>query len=691
MASKKSSTLFDAGLTWAERQAKNLSPLASRLRTPLAAKLTIGAAFLVYFVAQFYLSVGPTLVRQTPVEADDAYSYIVKAAAMQAGCFSEGCSAMSSLREQLQNPTDNPEAASIRHREYHRIFYFYHPIHSFALAGLNSAGLTWEHAYDVVWLAGKILIIFAVAYFMLSVWGPSTASLALILLSVTVLQGQGLHAVVPSNLALALALILWAEIYMKSKRLAWVMPVLIILMLLMHPIGRLYGFLILVFALLDTQWPLHRKEAMTIGVSLLLVAIYFILPSLIPSIELAFNPGDFYPGSWDYIGALQESLSVTIRVVTNWAAHWGGFVFVVPFVLLGIICYRQDQKRLILILGLSLAFAAASFFYVVPFYGALGFERAWIVLAILLVGAISQGFVTLAGIVGSELKIKGSIIAKDRKWRVGFALVLGLFLLASAARYLASQSRNYSSTYDSMAHSGESLFNPAQPAMTGGPGRSQTILYMEELSLYYYLSHGALNSQAVYYPAVAGTPDEAKWVLDQTNEFDFIVARNPIYRLPHTPDGFIKLNLQESLTINSTAPFDTETLQIFVGPRSGPVIFTLTLVSGENREDLRVVIPEGNPGWVTLIDEQMRADRIVLRIRQSSQSIEIGGLRFDNSGSNLWPWDQGKSLIFRAADEAETEITFNSNDLIKQLPFHVEIIDDEGASVLARVVEIGDD
>jgi hypothetical protein len=690
MASKRTTTLLDAGLTWVERQLKKLSPFAFSLRTPLATKLTIGVAFLVFFVAQFYLSTGPTLVRLTPVEADDAYSYIVKAAVMQAGCFSEACPALTSLRDQLQSPTNNPEAASIRHREYHRIFYFYHPLHSFFLSGLNSAGLTWEQAYDAVWLTGKILIIFAVAYFTLSIWGPVSGSWALILLSITVLQGQGLHAVVPSNLALALALILCAEIFRRSSRLIWAIPVLIILMLLIHPIGRLYGLLLLVFALLDAQWPQNGKEARAIGFSLLLVAFSFVLPSLIPSIELAFNPRDFYFGSWDYTEAFQESLSVTLGVVKNWAAHWGGFIFVVPFALLGLISYRQDQNRLVLIFGLFLAFAAASFFYVVPFYGALGFERAWVILAIFLVGAIASGFVTSTRIIGSVINNNGPIIVKDGKWRVAFAVVFGLFLLAGAAKYLANQARNYYSTYTDMAFSGESLFNPSQPEMAAGLGPSETILYMEELSLYYYLSHGAFNSQAVYYPAIAGTPDESEWVLGRTNEVDFIVARNPIYRLPHTPAGFIKLSQQESLTIISATPIDSGNLQIFVGHRSEPTFLTLTLVSSETREDVRVLLPEGAVGWVTLLAGQVQADQIVLRVRQTSQAIEIGGLRFDQNSSNLWPWDQGKSLIFRSADETETEIVFNSNVFMKQLPFHLEIVDDQGASILSRVVT-GDD
>lgn len=687
MATKKPVTLFDTGFAWAERQVKNLSLFASRLRSPLAGKLAIGAAFLIYFIGQFYLSAAPTLVRQTPVEADDAYSYIVKAAAMQTGCLSEDCPAMTSLRAQLLSPTDNLEAASIRHREYHRIFYFYHPVHSLILSGLNTAGLTWEQAYDAVWIAGKILIIFAVAHFMLSVWGPSAGSIALIFLSVTVLQGQGLHAVVPGNLALALALILWAEIYKKTARLTWLMPILITLLLLMHPIGRLYGILILAFAVLDTDWPPKRKEAIGIGLSLLLVAFYLGLPSLIPSVELAFNPRDFYPGTWSYTKAFIESVTVTSKVVLNWTAHWGGIIFVIPFVILGLISYRQDQKRLILMFGVLLGFAVASFFYVVPFYGALGFERAWVILAIFLVGAIAQGFFALFMLIGSLLRNKKPVFLKEAKWRAAFVVVLGLFLLFSAGRYWAIQWRNYSSTYDGMAFSGESLFNSEQPAMTNETGPFEAILYMEELSLYYYLSHGALASQAVYYPAVAGTPEEAKWVLDQSADFNFVVARNPIYRLPHTPDGFIKLNLQETVTIISAAPFGAENLQVFIGARSGTIILTLTLVTGEAREDLRVAIPEGDAGWVTLVDEPIPVERIVLRMRQTSEPLEIGGLRFNESSSNLWPWDEGKTLIFRTEAETETEITFSSIDLISQLPFQLEVVDDKGASVLARVVD----
>lgn len=690
MAAKKPVTVFDAAHAWIERQIIDLSPLVSRLGSRRAERIALGAAFLIYFIAQVYLSAGPAILRPTPIEADDTYSYIIEPALIRAGCFPSDCRALDSLHDQLASPSDNIDTASIRHREYHRIFYFYHPLHSFFLYGLKSAGLSWEQAYDAVWIAGKVFLTLAVAYWTVTIWGPPAGTIALLFLGPTVFQGQGLHAIVPSNLALAVALILLAEVYRKRDRINWHFVPLILVLILLHPIGRLYAVLILAFAFLDSPWPIKRYSAINVGLALFIVAASFIVPELVSHPELSFNPVEFYPGSWDYLGALKESLPRTGEVLQNWARHWDGFAFVIPFALLGLVSYRGKSKRLFLMLGLLAGLAIAGIFYVVPFYGALGFERAWVILAIFLIGAISQGYATLMALITSKkpARLEKQNQYLKRKWLITFSVVLGLFLAIYFVQYTMSQARNYQATFDSMAYSGESAFNPDQPGMLESlSDANDGVVYMDELSLYYYVTYGPLDVEAIYYPAVAGSPEEADWILNDPEGIDFIVARNPVYRAPHTAMGAIVLDLQDTLDINGTAPINLGALQLFVNARANSIDIILSMINGETREDTKVTLPAGPAGWVSLGTELPIVTRAILWLRPTAAPIQVAGLRFSENALTNWPWDKGISLILRSAEGEETEINFDPQALIQQLPFQLQIIDDKGASVLARVVD----
>ncbi len=218
---------------------------------------------LIYLVVQLRLVLIPILNRSVPVEADDAYTYIIKAAEMER-CFSQGCPALVDLRKQLTIPTSNELTTWLRYREYSRAFVVYHPLHSLLMVGLHKTGLTWEAAYNVITVSGVIFIGLAIGYLLYVLWGPVVAGIALAGLSITLFPGQGLHYIVPSNLSLGIAIFTWATIIHQKDRARWIMVAGILAMITMHTTGRLYALIALALFWILTGWRMALAHAQAI-------------------------------------------------------------------------------------------------------------------------------------------------------------------------------------------------------------------------------------------------------------------------------------------------------------------------------------------------------------------------------------------------------------------------------------------
>src|SRR5687768_17485890 len=176
---------------------------------------TVG--ILLFTSVQLLMVVLPIRSRTVPVETDDAYTYIVKAAQMQ-DCFLQNCPALNDLREQLTAPSKNLHISWARYREYVRAFLVYHPLHSLILMGLHSTGFSWEASYNVLEVAGNLTLSLAVIYWLYSLFGAGPAGVALLFLAFTPFPNQGLHYVVPSNLALGIGILTWASLLQRPKR-----------------------------------------------------------------------------------------------------------------------------------------------------------------------------------------------------------------------------------------------------------------------------------------------------------------------------------------------------------------------------------------------------------------------------------------------------------------------------------------
>ncbi len=174
--------------------------------TSSKAGLAVLVLGLCFFLAVRFAFLGTIVLdRSIPIEPDDSYGYILKAAQID-DCFLQRCPALADLREQTTAPSDDPPTANSRYREYHRTLFQFHPLHSLILYILHKTGLSWEGAYAATQVVGMVLLGCAAAYFMFAVWGAGGAGIALTILALTLFAKHGLHTVVPSNLTTGLAL-----------------------------------------------------------------------------------------------------------------------------------------------------------------------------------------------------------------------------------------------------------------------------------------------------------------------------------------------------------------------------------------------------------------------------------------------------------------------------------------------------
>jgi hypothetical protein len=656
-------------------------------------------ALLIYFVLQMNLSVQPLVKRVSPVEVDDSYGYILKAEQMRAGCFLQDCPALVDLREQFLSPAPNPDLGFVRHREYHRVLEVFHPLHSAVLVGFEAVGLTAEGAFDLVSGLGKLLITLAIVYWLHSLWEDRTTAVTLLLLAPAVFYGQGFNTVVPSNISLGVGFLLWAEMFSRKRRVRWLLLPLVLVLILLHPIGRVYAALALVFFVAIEEWPLRRGVWVAAGASALSIVLAFLIPEWVSQPALSSNMRPFYPGDWSYLDTLIAGAGTQWEIVSLWTGTWGGHLVAAGLVVVGLIGAPKKRMRGVALAGAGmLGILALSLLYVVPWYGSISFRRVWVAAAIFLTGLVARALVVWGGAVYEQLReivrsgwpktVKGPRAFTREGWRIAGLAIVSLLLAQSLANYFSFEGRHYFLTLDNLTERAYYDLDETQPRLLEpglGADNQTTVLYMKEIPLYSYMANGALDYGAVYYPAIAGTSDEEEWLVNGGANIDYVVGSNPIYKLPHTQDGAIQLDpgTRLEIRISSANNVPMDGLEMLVVGEAASVQMEASDDKGTNVRELEV--PAGVADWVALMENGDSVRNLELRV-EAGGAIEIYGLRFGPSNTVDWPWEQGVHLTYSDADGETQTIEISEAWLNGGLPLSLEVLGDEGFSVLARVV-----
>ena len=609
-------------------------------------------------------------------EPDDAYTYILKSAQIAEGCALQDCPALNSLRAELATKSADPDAEWSRYRLWGRVFLVYHPLYSGLLLALNKAGLSWEAAFAVLSCFGVILIGAGIGFFLLTLWGPAAASLALLLLAFSAFPGQGLVYIVPSNMALGLGFFALA---FALRGWRWSMAATILLMVLMHPVGKIYGGVALLTAVLA-----HRdfrpgpERLLPYLAAAVLIGASFLIPLLIDQPVLRVDAEPMPPG-FTMLDGLLANLRKAGKIVASGFGR--GPEIGIPMALgLYALAWRGYSRapgpvrHNALVAGLMLGgMCAALLVHMLPHYPAEAFQRGWVALAVLIAGAAAFAIVGPGGILGRAPGAEGRLWRNPSVLCLGFLAVFGL----SGAVVLAQQALKIRNRHNQ-------TFEPDQVRLL--VERCGTAIHAAETAALFYLAHGANACPMLYLPAMKGKSGGRIHLVGFPRPL-MLVAAKPgpqeigiAYRKPAEisigPSGALRLRLafapassaQPALAIRVAGAGEEQVRDVTPGETDG--IIAVDVAASDQRRTVTVAMPSR---FATAYLIGIHAEDAT-RDSTSQESPDR------ESSHQDWPWNRDIKLASQ-----KRVYSFSAADLTSGLFSSMEVIDSQGSTLLAKL------
>jgi hypothetical protein len=200
------------------------------------------AGLVLFLVFQTGLVLEVQLSRVLPPEAKDAYRYIYNAVQLREG-FDYNTPALNDFRLQAQKePGDSVDRQNLKWDLYYSLFFTHYPLHSAILLAISwLAEVSLGVAYKITAILGSFLIAGAIAFFLLTITDRVSAGLALASMALTMFPMQGIHYVVPTNISMAIGLILFTVVLRTGGKSKWLLFALSLIVLFMHRMGILYA------------------------------------------------------------------------------------------------------------------------------------------------------------------------------------------------------------------------------------------------------------------------------------------------------------------------------------------------------------------------------------------------------------------------------------------------------------------
>lgn len=672
----------------------------SKLATPTSAFLHARPIAVKYQIVLFWAAVVLFLFLQTglvvqiysnralPPEADDVYTYILKAVELR-DCFIQDCRALESLRSQVAVPSLDlsPHGTSMsRDRAAHRTLMVYHPLHSLLLDLIQAVGTSWEQAYYFLALLGSIFLALAIAFWLRYLFGPGIAGVAMLILANFSLQGQGVTFIVPSNLDLAFFLLLWATILQPEvKGSEWYLVLGAIVLLGMHTIGRLY-----IVILTYLYWSTHRgnltpNKKIALASALGLTLAVLLLPQFVNHPVLATFPQSYpqiYPRNLElYVTELTTDVAhmkVALSILGNAAA------LVVLFII-GLSSGRKvNFEALLIFAGLTVISVIPSD----PGYPGEIFERLWDPLLIVIVGFIAQGYwLLLSGIKDYWMRFR-MVRASRQQWFMAVGTAVLVVLIAANVYYMLQMEMHFRQNYSNYAISREDYwFDQKQTEFISAQSPAcGDILYFSEAARDYFLVHGALACGAIDYASVANSQEENQWIVNNLN-LRFAVLFNPIVELASAHNGGIAVSLNQKLDISTSddSVIPQNILLLLANQGAG----NATVVAKVKGKPIANFVIGTGQHWVEITT--VGSPEFILYSKGKRDQILIQGMKLTNDSSNLvWPWNSNLTLTtVLNNNQLEPIITFQQKDVLDLLPrngqYELTVLMDQGDTVVMGI------
>lgn len=216
------------------------------------------------------------------------------------------------------------------------------------------------------------------------------------------------------------------------------------------------------------------------------------------------------------------------------------------------------------------------------------------------------------------------------------------------------------------------------------------VLYMQELPLYFFLSHGALQNRAVYFPAVANSPEQKEWI-DENENIRYLVAFNPIHNTFVQLQGVFPISKDSQLIIKSETSFDLSSVELLLSNQGDrDVILTIEYSeNGDGEKQKQIIVPAGETDWFSITSEEnIWLGEVELIVEKKWAKLTLEGLHVQANELLNWSWDQGVTLLLNIMDNPDEEPFANNFDyetLDAGLGLQLQVIADDGVTVLALV------
>jgi len=712
------------------RPALRLNRLAARCAASLddsrptrifLGKLVFAIGLCCFIVVQTGFVAVPVWKRALPPEVDDSLIYIMNATQLEE-CPTFDCPALLDFRRQSREIASDPGKISQKFL-LEQFFIMPKPFFSLIQSGLRRLGLDPITALKVLWTLGPACFGLVFAYLLVQMFGRGPAGLGMGLLAFKVFPGQGLHYVVASNLTMAGACLVWARIMSRKGDAPWALMIGSLLLMAMHPIGRIYSMIAVGTSLVLQGISRETRVWLPSLLVLCAVAGTFVLPKFVSSL-------DFLPVPWPVQQSFLEGVGrgivgLGVDLVRFESALFGSIIWFSGLAVFGFLTLNNEKKILTCkVLLVYFPFLIVSLFYVMPMHPADLTTRLWIPFIVIGFGLLGAGFWHVGK--ASLHVVREALESPDGMARMtlsaGWPLVALALIVGFSFRMVTLGVEGMDATVEYMMHRQEIMLDPAQANLLAERSKPEDrVLYDGLIPVFFYFAHGALDRGAVYYPAIRGTSVEKTW-LDRP-ELRFAVCYNPLISLRSMQgedenDWWIsspemrfsdlsKPRRSRQVTIESKIP-GHEVRYLEIESKTSVPLDRLTLMlENQGRAFSIHVQPVPVPGkscpvkrrsaeiaanTSAAIDIDLKefdgCSRFRVTVPPDSPDFFITGMTFGSPALN-WPWSQKAELVLvpRRPDKDTVSVSFDPVTVLPELPADrkISVLNDTGATVLFEI------
>lgn len=281
-----------------------------------------GLAIFILFQTGLVLEV--QLTRVLPPEADDAYCYIYNAIQLRQG-FNYNTPALKDLQSQAQKePGDSVYRQNLKWELHHSLFFTHYILHSTILLVISwITGVSLETAYKISCVVGSLLIAGALSYFLLTITERISAGLALGSLALTMFPMQGIHYVVPTNISMALGLILLSFVLRTRGHTKWILFFLSLICLSIHRTGVIYASLGVFTSAFFRYKEENRKQLiLDLLPTLIIIGFYVLFTHIYPFAIFRLSPMAPPPDTY-YFKEVWLNLIELFKLFGQWFLNHG--------------------------------------------------------------------------------------------------------------------------------------------------------------------------------------------------------------------------------------------------------------------------------------------------------------------------------------------------------------------------------